>query len=97
MLSQCANTQCCKPFLKLREGKLFLVEVDRIAQPGETLRPPFLRARQPQRHVEHFWLCDDCAAEWTLVYDPERGITLTPLRRSVGKAASAASARSGVA
>jgi hypothetical protein len=26
MLSHCANSQCSKPFLRLREAKLFLVE-----------------------------------------------------------------------
>jgi hypothetical protein len=32
--------------------------------------------------VEHFWLCDQCATRWTLIYDREQGITLLPLRRS---------------
>lgn len=80
MLSRCANDQCCKPFLKLRDGKLFLVETDRITKPGESA-PPFMRARQLQRSVEHFWLCSDCASQWTLVFDPEQGVALSPLRR----------------
>jgi hypothetical protein len=49
MLSQCANEQCAKPFLKLREGKLFLVETDRVPKAGESISPPFVRARQKQR------------------------------------------------
>jgi hypothetical protein len=81
MLSRCANAQCCKPFLKLREGKLFLVETDRVTKPGEAAVPPFVRARQQQRAVEHCWLCDDCAAQWTLIYDCDRGIALAPLDR----------------
>jgi hypothetical protein len=98
MLSQCANPQCCKPFLKLREGKLFLVETDRVAKPGESTAPPFVRARQPQRLVEHYWLCDACAADWTLAYDRVRGITLLPLRRPIASAAAATSSvQSGVA
>ena len=99
MLSRCANTQCCKPFLRLREGKLFLVETDRLTKPGESAVPPFVRARQQQRCVEHFWLCDDCAKEWTLVYDRKNGISLAPSRRSVLSAAAAAAgtAQSGVA
>jgi hypothetical protein len=49
--------------------------------------------------VEHYWLCDDCAAHWTLVYDRANGIALIPLRRAaVSVAAEAASAaHSGVA
>jgi hypothetical protein len=86
MLSRCANSQCSKPFLRLREGKLFLVETDCVAKhsvvkPGEVGAPLYVRERQPQRQVEHYWLCDDCASRWTLIYDRDRGVTLAPLRR----------------
>lgn len=79
MLSRCANSQCSKPFLRLREGKLFLVETERVAKPGESTSPPFVRARKCQRLVEHYWLCDDCATRWTLMYSQERGIAIAPL------------------
>jgi hypothetical protein len=62
MLSRCANSQCSKPFLRLREGKLFLVETERLNKPGASAAPPFVRARQVPRQVEHYWLCDECAA-----------------------------------
>jgi|SRR5580698_2125270 len=90
MLSRCANSQCGKPFLRLRDGKLFLVETDRVAKPGESAAPPFVRARRQQRLVEHYWLCDDCAAEWTLVYDRENGVALVALRRPAVSVARAA-------
>jgi len=97
MLSQCANSQCAKPFLRLREGKLFLVETERVPKQGE-LAPPFVRARQLPRQVEHYWLCNECATLWTLVYDQDRGIALAPLRRPAASvAATSASARAGVA
>jgi hypothetical protein len=92
MLSQCANSQCSKPFLRLREGKLFLVETDRLIKPGELLSPPFVRARQPQREVERYWLCDDCARHWTLVYDRESGVALAPLRRPMASVPATAKA-----
>jgi len=97
MLSQCANAQCSKPFLRLREGKLFLVETDRLSKPGESVAPPFVRARQQQRLVEHFWLCDECAQHFTLVYDNSRGVTLAPLRRPAAMVASATGSRTGAA
>ena len=97
MLSRCANNQCCKPFLKLRDGKLFLVETERLTKPGQSVAPPFVRARKQQRHVEHYWLCDDCATQWTLIYDKERGVALAPLRRPAVKAIAAAAAHNGVA
>lgn len=88
MLSHCANSQCGKPFLKLREGKLFVMEVERITRPGEKIPPAFVRAHQQQRLVEHFWLCDECAARWTLLYDSEKGVTLMPLRRGIERVSS---------
>jgi len=91
MLSRCANLQCSKPFLRLHEGKLFLVETDRIAKPGEPATPPFIRARQAPRQVEQYWLCDECAAQWTLAFDPERGVTLVALRKPAANAAAAGS------
>lgn len=96
MLSHCANAECHKPFLRLREGKLFLVETERLTRPGEPAVPPFVRARQPQRQVEHYWLCDACAAQWTLVYDGDRGIGLAPLKRPA-QVGTAVAAHSGVA
>jgi len=83
MLSQCANSQCSKPFLRLREGKLFLVETDGLTRPSGTA---LARSRQ-QRRVEHYWLCSECAALWTLVYDRDLGVGLAPLRRPVGTVA----------
>lgn len=96
MLSRCANEQCCKPFLRLRDGKLFLVETERLTKPGQPVAPPFVRARQQQRQVEHYWLCDECATKWSLVYDRERGVALAPLRKPIATA-TAAAARSGIA
>jgi len=96
MLSHCANTRCHKPFLRLREGKLFLVETDRLTKPGQPAVPPFVRAKHPQRHVEHYWLCDDCASQWTLVYDKEHGVALAPVKPSV-TGVTAAAAQSGAA
>jgi hypothetical protein len=98
MLSRCANSQCGKPFLRLREGRLFLVETERAMKAGEFAVPPFVPARQQQRRVEHYWLCDDCAIHWTLVHDGERGVTLATRRRPVMSVAPATeTARSGVA
>ena len=67
-------------FSETKRGQAFPAQTDRVAKPGESISPPFVRARQRQRLVEHFWLCDECAPHWTLIYDGERGITLVPLR-----------------
>jgi hypothetical protein len=83
MLSQCVNPQCSKPFLRLREGKLFLVEAGFRDKSAETPSASSGHARKPPRRVERYWLCDECAAYWTLIDDGEQGIRLAPLRRPV--------------
>jgi hypothetical protein len=74
MLSHCANSQCARPFLRLRQGKLFLVETECVAKPGE-----LTALSSPHMRVERYWLCDQCAEAWTLVHDRSLGIMLVPL------------------
>ncbi|MBZ5678771.1 MAG: hypothetical protein LAO24_01560 [Acidobacteriia bacterium] len=83
MLSQCANSQCSRPFLRLREGKLFLVETGRPGKLGHCKADGVFPAREVQPRIERFWLCDQCAKQWTLIYDREQGILLAPLRKPV--------------
>ncbi len=80
MLSHCANSQCLKPFLRLREGRLFLVETQNVTKKGGT--PPIPRDRKPPQRVERFWLCDRCASVWTLIQNGTQGIALVPLAQS---------------
>ena len=81
MLSRCANPQCLKPFLRLGQGRLFLVEAENMPRPVESrqLRSPYMRIAP--RRVERYWLCDQCAEIWTLVHDRQRGVELAALRR----------------
>ncbi len=85
MLSHCANSQCSKPFLPLREGKLFLVEAS--CEPQRSMEDrrltPFVR--KPPRRVEHFRLCDGCASIWTLIQKGSQGIALVPLTSAGAK------------
>jgi hypothetical protein len=81
MLSHCANSRCSRPFLRLRQGKLFLVETQFVARSGELTAPSSPRMRQQPRRVERYWLCDQCAAVWTLVHDRKQGVVLVPLPR----------------
>src|SRR5271155_4002696 len=81
MLSHCANSQCARPFLRLRQGKLFLVETECVARSGVPTAPPAPHMRPQPRRVERYWLCDQCAAVWTLVHDRHQGVVLVPLPR----------------
>ena len=53
MLSQCANSQCGKPFLRLGEGKLFQVEV---ASQCRSRLP--CRTEKAAAPVDRYWLCN---------------------------------------
>ena len=76
MLRKCANPTCTVPFRSLREGKLFLAEAP--ACDLEDANDGF-RKKHPRR--EHFWLCEPCAAHFTLRFDTEQGMLTVPLNR----------------
>jgi hypothetical protein len=79
MLSHCANLQCSKPFLRLREGRLFLVETSVMAERTDLNGRAGASQRKTPKRVEYFWLCDECAPRWTLVQDGGREIALVPV------------------
>jgi hypothetical protein len=81
MLDRCANPQCLRRFLRLGQGRLFLVEAEGASRPSGSRDSgsPYLRIKP--RRVERYWLCDQCVEIWTLIHDPQRGISLIPLRR----------------
>jgi hypothetical protein len=74
MLHKCANPACTVPFRSLRDGKLFLVETF----PSD-VSAAFDGNRRKIRRREHFWLCDACAAHFTLRFDTTLGMLTVPL------------------
>jgi hypothetical protein len=82
MLSHCANSRCSRPFLRLGQGRLFLVETECVPRSGELRASSSARIRPQSRLVERYWLCDQCAEVWTLVHDRRQGIVLVPLARA---------------
>jgi len=74
MLHKCANPACTVPFRSLREGKLFLAETF-----PSNLSEAFDGNRRRLRRREHFWLCDVCASNFTLRFDPALGMLTVPL------------------
>lgn len=82
MISKCANPDCDARFRYLRSGKLFHFEVavEPVATKysGTGLRPVPKKAAQK---VEHFWLCDECAASMTLKQDRAHGVIVIPVKK----------------
>ena len=73
MLAKCANPTCSAPFRRLTEGKLFQVETQYPYQDEKNAR------KNRGAHVEHFWLCSECARLVTLAFHEERGLITVPL------------------
>lgn len=82
MLTKCANPICNARFRYLREGRLFKVDV-----PNRSL--PRLLDKKPPRQVEHFWLCEDCAAQMTLAVGRNGEVLTVPLAPPNAKRATA--------
>jgi hypothetical protein len=65
MIAECANPGCREPFVR-NNGRCFRFRQGQC--PGD---------RCPHTHsVELFWLCQVCSSEYTLTYDPARGVSL---------------------
>ena len=75
MLHKCANPECQSAFRRLTQGKLFLVETDRLNVAPEAVD----WKSQSQRRIEYYWLCDQCAPHLTLAYERGRGMVTVPL------------------
>ena len=90
MLSKCANPDCFKPFLYLRQGKLYQAELEtpdgpRSASGSESKKKEenpesleFARERKPSRRLEFFWLCGECSSSMTLAFQKGRGVVAVP-------------------
>jgi hypothetical protein len=83
MLYKCANEVCNTPFRRLREGKLFQLEIEYFPGRGPTQHLP--RKTRPGRRIEHYWLCDACSPFVTLTFDRARGVITVPLPEGSGK------------
>ena len=89
MLSKCANPGCSAPFLYLSQGKLFRMETAAGGYQRASTFGMDSSMKKNARHLEFFWLCDECASAVTLAYTKGRGIVTRPLARV--KVAAAAS------
>lgn len=81
MVEKCANPRCSARFRTLREGRVFVKEIE-----GNTWGESGRRSRQ----LRYFWLCSSCCRTMTVVAENGRNITVAPLSGSatVARAAS---------
>lgn len=63
MLNNCVNPLCRKPLHYLRDGRVYLFPVAAAAAGKDAAGAS---------HLEHYWLCGDCAQSMTLIQDSQQ-------------------------
>ena len=79
MISRCSNPACSTHFRYLHEGQIFGFEVRSIPAAGVDV--PGMNSLS--RRTEYFWLCDSCALNMKLGFEPGAGVTLVSVQRDV--------------
>ena len=77
MVNNCANPKCDKPLHYLREGRVFVFEV-------QDDRSGKITGSKQSHRIEHYWLCGACSRLFVIEYERGKGVRLMP-RLSVGK------------
>lgn len=93
MLHKCANPACSVPFLRMTEGKLFLVQMPF----SSGSRKAAGQRKSGLRRIEHYWMCDQCARQLTIVFDASRGMLTVPLPAAKKSAVSESAVAPGIA
>ncbi len=70
MLDKCANPACSATFRRLRDGRVFVMEVE-----GNNQSSGSERARQRQ----YFWLCNSCRLTMTVISEKGKSARVVPL------------------
>lgn len=70
MLDKCANPACSATFRTLRDGRVFVTEVEADYQSSASGR---IRQRQ------YFWLCNSCCRSMTVVAAKGKRVQVVPL------------------
>jgi hypothetical protein len=73
MLHKCANPSCNRTFRGSRSGALFLFE------PRACHMGPDTSLQEYGYRIEPFWLCEECAANMTIISDTGETPVIIPL------------------
>jgi len=70
MLDKCANPTCSATFRRLRDGRVFVTEVEADYQSSAS-------GRAHQR--QYFWLCNSCCRTMTVIAEKGKRVQVVPL------------------
>jgi hypothetical protein len=91
MLSKCLNSRCSARFQYLGQGRLFRIDfVEAVKKQARAGKEAALALRSKACPIEHFWLCQDCAATLTIELSDGGEVRLVPYEIPARKPAVAA-------
>jgi len=70
MLDKCANPACSATFRRLRDGRVFVTELEADYQSSATGRP---------HQRQYFWLCNSCCRTMTVIAEKGKSAQVVPL------------------
>jgi len=70
MLDKCANPACSATFRRLRDGRVYVMEVEADYQSSAS-------GRVHQR--QYFWLCNSCCRSMTVIAEKGKRFQVVPL------------------
>lgn len=70
MIEKCANPACSATFRRLREGRVFIKEIEADLT-SEVKRQP--------RQTHYYWLCDSCSRTMTVIVEKGKEIKVVAL------------------
>ena len=77
-LIRCINQSCGRSLALHDDGRLFQFEVVSISlAANDEASTPF--DEKPVRETVHFWLCETCASQFSLVLEPANGLRMVPI------------------
>jgi hypothetical protein len=85
MLSKCFNPQCSATFHRMGQGRLFRMDFTEAARKsalpgrGHADQEVVAALRCKSHPVEHFWLCENCAATMTIALSKAGEVEMIPL------------------
>ena len=84
VVSKCANPGCAATFRYFHQGKLFRLETEAGLERRRALGNDDEK-KKPLRHIEFYWLCENCAQKMTIVF--EKGVEVAARPNALPKAA----------
>ncbi len=72
MVEKCANPACSAIFRRLRDGRLFVKEIQvQVDSPSD--------GKELSRQLRYFWLCNSCCRTMTVTTEKGTGVRVVPL------------------